>query len=683
MTVEATNPITDSPLRAAVEHSASQHRRWLWLAALMEAAWRIGVVWLVLVGVDAIWRLPAAARAVALVAVAAWSAWLLWRLYPRPGRDRILAEARRLERAGELQDNELVNALTLPTAAAAGRHGAGASLAEALASRSLSRGRTAIEGVWAKRSGARRLVRIAARPLVVLVMLIAALGLAMPGLFHTGTWRLLAPWADHPPFSMTRLLVSIEPADVQKGEPAVVRVAIGGRNVEQAHLVQLDARGNELQRWPMRDAGRAEREAAAGREFIHRFSSVTGPIHFRIEAGTARSRQKLIQPRPLEPASLHIELADPPPGGFEAIPGQTVRVPVRVYNRGGRSSTPAQLVGHITGHGDAQPSPAERGPAAAGREVPAIGAGTSTTLGLGVPAPGPPTRRGDYWLHVALVEPDDEAGAEPLWAEPVRLQVRQQIADRDEPHTSGRLLDTARRGGEELQRLQDELDRLMAQARELARRLDEKVEDRGPGAALDEVDQERLDELARRLERGLADAQALHDRLQQAAEGARDEAGQLAQLTEAMRQAAQMLARLQVQDVAADRPGEAAGDPEQGEGHGGVSDAGRAAQWVAALRDAAEIDRAAMAGSQLQLEDAVEALAGLLDSEPGPGDEALDIDPQGETGFDQVAQGEHVDEAEAAAEAIPHRHRAAVRAYMIGLERLLQTRENLQTQGER
>ncbi len=241
------------------------------IAATLGLAWRLQLTVLVLVLVDAAWPLASIGRAMLLGAVfAAGSAGAI--LMVRQRRDSIAAVARRLEIAHDRPTNPLINAVQLPNQPRVTAHGW-----------------KALQGMDPEGIMDRTRLRRHTELTTAVLLAWLALGLALPRLVGGGLLRLADPWGDHPPFSLTRLDVSVSPAEVWSGDDATVAVTVGGRAVEQAELVELDEGGEPSRRWAMPRAGE--------RAFVRTLVDVREPMAFRVEAGSARSRRHAIVPQ--------------------------------------------------------------------------------------------------------------------------------------------------------------------------------------------------------------------------------------------------------------------------------------------------------------------------------------------------------------------------------------------------
>ena len=223
--------------------------------------------WFVL---DAAVPTPGGVRAVVgptLVLATAAGLGRAWRVRRRRGEH----VARRVERMAGMAANPLINATQLPEHAAVQRHGV-AALA-AVPGRSMLRGRA----WWAT----------AACAAAVLAWFV--LGVAMPRVLTVGVWRLVQPWRDHPPFTTLDFDITVEPDVVRMGGDAVVKVVVSGGRVEGLGWVQWDDAGGVLRRGPM--------QGHDGDTFTHRFTRVTEPITFHVEAAAGRSRRVTIVPQ--------------------------------------------------------------------------------------------------------------------------------------------------------------------------------------------------------------------------------------------------------------------------------------------------------------------------------------------------------------------------------------------------
>jgi hypothetical protein len=237
-----------------------------------------------------------------------------------------------------LPANPLVNALWLSPLARADQPQEAMSLADplarALALRSVERGRAAAESVDSRRV-------VDPRPGWRVWIWTLAVGLAVasvlatyPRLVGGGLVRLVDPWGDHPPFSLTRFEVRVTPDAIEPGGDAKVELATRGKRPSRAELVQVDAGGQEVQRWPLRGVqpGRWERN----------LSNLRQSMTFYVAAETGRSRrvQVAVQP-PRPPVSATDEAHDDPATARDAVQPDKLPSDLAAAARGVWSRTPA------------------------------------------------------------------------------------------------------------------------------------------------------------------------------------------------------------------------------------------------------------------------------------------------------------------------------------------------------
>lgn len=289
-------------------------------AAAVRLAWMGGLALLAVVLADASVTLPASVRllsAMGVVAVIAAAA-ARWRRRPgepgEPGGPGAAAQ-RRLAREVELQagvpHNQLVNALLLGGAA----RGYGDPLAQALARRSAERGAAALRGLDMNAAVDRERLRREGGWLWAVAVAWMVVAVIQPGVVGQGLARVALPWADVPAFSLTRLVVTVEPGDgseaVMVGDDVRVTAAVSGvMPAEPATLVTLSGSAGAARRWTMR-------EADEGR-WVHTLRDLREPVRFRVEAGAAWSRAYVVRPMAArDEAEEAEEVAQP--GTVEAV----------------------------------------------------------------------------------------------------------------------------------------------------------------------------------------------------------------------------------------------------------------------------------------------------------------------------------------------------------------------------
>jgi len=252
-------------------------------------------------------ELPATARAVMLAMLLIAAAWVVARLrLPRWIAERPLDHyARRADAALGDADHHILTALQLERESSS-RDSEG--ITAALAQRVIEDGRTRLSRIEADqlidRDPLARSYRFAVT--VVIGWLVTwPTALLLPGAhpLAVAATRLADPLGDHPPYTMTRFTVTVQPAPVAIGDAPKLRARLDGRAGNEARLRLAD--GTTL---PMRPDGED------GRTFAIRLNAVREPIAFRVEAANGRSRWQRIDPVRL-PRIMAVELAALPPSG--------------------------------------------------------------------------------------------------------------------------------------------------------------------------------------------------------------------------------------------------------------------------------------------------------------------------------------------------------------------------------
>ena len=202
-------------------------------------------------------------------------------------------EAWRLEHWFNLRRNPLLNGLGLAGTA----RDSDDPLAKALATRSVRRGQDTAAAIRPSeatdRTPAKREMRwvllVAAAWLLILIVQSRLVG--------GGMMRLLMPFADHPPFSLTQFDVTHEPTQPKVGQDVTVTAVLTGSQPAdgRAELVSGDPADptKMLDRWVMRKGG----------DGSHRWTlrRLTEPTTLYVRTADGRSRRFTITPEPLEP----------------------------------------------------------------------------------------------------------------------------------------------------------------------------------------------------------------------------------------------------------------------------------------------------------------------------------------------------------------------------------------------
>ncbi len=615
----------------AVTAATRRRRRWrTWLGIALRGAMWLGVAVLAFVFVDALWPLAAGVRfGVGLMLVTALS-WQVRRAWTRRGGDPDLAEVRRLQDARAVEGSALINALSLAPQARQD----GDDLPAILARRALAAGSLIAAAIDPRAAVPLRPLRAPLQTMLIVALVWAGLLAVQPRLAGVGLARLVDPWGDHPPFSLTVFDVAILPRDLVEGGDAEVAVRVSGLRPGETTFVELTEGARQAHRWPMRlsEQGIATRT----------LRDVRQPITFYIETDTGRSKRHTITPRLATPARVEARWAEGEGGPLFIGPGEARQLRLIVSNDGESSAHDLTLGASVIGTGLAeQPAQAQTLSDIEGQSQRSVSMEFT-----------PPRRSGVYELRVAI-EGDGVAPSATLTRE---LHVRPRGAAEHEGDR--RLIDEARLSDAMLRRLSEQIERLRAEAASLS----EKMEAHEPQSPPEWM-QQRGEDLADRLDRLMADADALARAMSRASG---DNANRAAALTRSLQDAADTLARIKLKVTAADRPGKGGPDATQGSGAGGFSDTGIARQWLQQLMQAASADRRALDQQSRAVADALEAYADAAGLALGQGDggAALALDPEGRFVLRQAGQGEHVDSSAADVKHIPPTYLETVSAYL-------------------
>lgn len=274
---------------------------WLWMGAVLRLGLGLGVLAVV----------PA----------------LLWRRRPKRWRQPQDWAACDAERRLGIEHNSLINAWQLGARAS----NEGSPLAMAQIGRALAVGReVAAQPLVSRPPPVPAIGRLAIWAGVVLLVG-GGLMVGFPGMLQAGGFRLLMPWADHPPFSLTRFEVSVNPQPVELGSSAEVMVRVSGRLPEKVFWVPLPGDQESEQARPMRQVEEND-EFAIWRYVVYRPAE---SVRFRVEAETGWTRSMLLKVVAPPPAELELAWSEGQADPLEMRPGSRQSIDILVRNRGG------------------------------------------------------------------------------------------------------------------------------------------------------------------------------------------------------------------------------------------------------------------------------------------------------------------------------------------------------------
>ena len=121
-----------------------------------------------------------------------------------------------------------------------------------------------------------------------------SLAIVMPADAFNLVARVMMPWGDAPPFSLTQLAPTWAPAPPDAGDNVTVTVEPTGLMPESVAWVRLDQDGNEAERFAMIP------DEQGG--FSHLLKRVESPIDFRLEAYGRHTRTFTLTPTPRPPS---------------------------------------------------------------------------------------------------------------------------------------------------------------------------------------------------------------------------------------------------------------------------------------------------------------------------------------------------------------------------------------------
>ncbi|MDZ4753140.1 MAG: hypothetical protein SGJ11_01420 [Phycisphaerae bacterium] len=218
--------------------------------------------------------------------------------------------ARLLEQRGGVCENELINALEL---GAADRSAPG--ISGQLVDVTVDTGERMATGINAAIVVDRAQARAARRWLLAVPIIALLLHLALPTLFSSVLRRFADPFGFHPPFSMLRFELAINPAPVRYGQPAVVDVFLdGATRAAEAELVFVDPAHPDrpLDALPMLPVATSSDDADLREHFALRLERVTEAATVYVRTPQGRSELRHIEVLPV-PSFERVGLTLHPP----------------------------------------------------------------------------------------------------------------------------------------------------------------------------------------------------------------------------------------------------------------------------------------------------------------------------------------------------------------------------------
>lgn len=150
------------------------------------------------------------------------------------GRPRDRQAAVLIERRLRITDNRLINALDI-----AGQDKTG--MSKALRDEVIARGEAAAVEAWGRPVIDREEIKRSVRPTVVAVVGLVLAYTVMPAVFHAVIPRLVAPFADLPPFTLVKFDIRTDPRTIRHGKPGTIRVTLSGPGThDRAQVVFVD-----------------------------------------------------------------------------------------------------------------------------------------------------------------------------------------------------------------------------------------------------------------------------------------------------------------------------------------------------------------------------------------------------------------------------------------------------------
>lgn len=259
--------------------------RFTWLLAML---WATLTLLLATLLMDAAWHLPALLRVLlgcAMIGLLLASLAGMAAIRRKASDDALLHDAVRLEAHHDLRDNPVVNGLQL-VQQPAGDEG-DASLTILLRQRAVERASAMAQIVDIDPADEKQTLRRHGRILLILLLLAGILLAAQPRLFSAGLVRLMDPWGDHPPFSLTRFEIESPVEAIVRHQDVIVRIRLAGQPPAMLEWVELDALGREKARWPV--------ERVGSNQYERRLRRVREDIRFRLVGDTGYTRAMVLK----------------------------------------------------------------------------------------------------------------------------------------------------------------------------------------------------------------------------------------------------------------------------------------------------------------------------------------------------------------------------------------------------
>lgn len=310
-------------LDAMLQDVLSREQRMLLRARWMQSSWWwLGALLAVVIG-DALWQWHELGRFIGAAFLLLLAMALLARVYctkmsPMPTTAQQLHAAATLEQHHCLSGQPIVNALWL---ARQYQHTSPSSLTHQLQQRSLTHATHIASQADIAGSVDRRIFLFHRTRFAVILVVWLLVALLMPRLVMTGVQRLVNPWGNCPPFSLTRFHISLPDGAIMQGSDVTVDITLTGQlpttldwvalkpSDEPTYFTPWRRRFVESQRWRL--------EPLSQGSYRHRLRELDQDLTFELQTDTGQSQRVTlrVEPRPVvasQPAPDETESPSPP-----------------------------------------------------------------------------------------------------------------------------------------------------------------------------------------------------------------------------------------------------------------------------------------------------------------------------------------------------------------------------------
>lgn len=296
----AASAALDAVLQDAMSQARRMHRR----ARLIQAGWWWLAALLTVVISDAMWHWHEVGRVLGAAFLLLLATLLIARAcFSKTAHATMTTQqlhaAAALEKHHGLAGQPLINALLLAQQQA---HTNPASLTHQLQQRSLVHAANIASQADVAGSIDRRRYLFHRTRLAAVLAVCLLVALLMPRMTVTGLQRLVNPWGNHPPFSLTRFHISLPQGPIEQGSDATVDITLTGQLPATLDWVTLNTPAVHARYLPWRSAfvesQRWRLEPLSQGKYRHRLRHLDQAITFELQTDTGQSRRVTIDVQP-------------------------------------------------------------------------------------------------------------------------------------------------------------------------------------------------------------------------------------------------------------------------------------------------------------------------------------------------------------------------------------------------